>query len=464
MKNIKYILALAAFFFASCDILEENPESFISPENFYKTKSDALAATTATYAALRTNGDTNRNYAIMLDVTTDDMFPLPINNDRVQLDTYTHTSQNVIIREAWQNFYRGITRANTAIDRIPGIAMEEELKNRLVAENKFLRAFYYFHLVRTWGRVPLIVNEITSLAELDYPERAPVDDVYAQIIKDFSEAEAALPVSYSGADRGRATKGAAKAFLASVYLTRGQFDLAAQKAKEVMDPAFGYGLWDNYADVFDVKNEFGKEAIFDAQFMSGPAGQGSNLIAFFAQENNTVAGRGFGSFQPTPELYESFDPQDKRLPVFFTTGTDGKQYANKWVDADATTANQADNNYPYMRYAEVVLTFAEASNEVSGPNQEAYDAVNMIRERAGLAPLEGLTQDELRQAILRERRLELCFEGKRWYDLVRTGTLVSTLRAKGNSNIQDYHTLFPVPQLEIDLNENLKPQNDGYAQ
>lgn len=463
MKTNKYILALCLVYLSSCNILEEDPESFISPENFYQTESDALAATTASYAALRTNGDTNRNYAILLDVTTDDMFPLPINNDRVQLDTYTHTPQNSIVREAWQNFYRGITRANTAIDRIPSIKMNEPLRDRLVAENKFLRGFYYFHLVRMFGEVPLIVKEVASLAELEYPARSSVDVVYQQIIKDFTDAEAILPLSYNGGDRGRATKGAAMAFLASVYLTRGQYDLAAQKAKEVMDPAMGYGLWENYADVFAIPNEFGKEAIFDAQFISGPAGQGSNLIAFFAQENNTVAGRGFGSFQPTEDLFGSFDAEDNRLDVFFTTGTDGKQYCNKWVDADAKTSYQSDNNYPYMRYAEVVLTFAEASNQVSGPTQEVYDAVNAIRGRAGLAPLDGLSKEQLHDAILLERRHELCFEGKRWYDLVRTDRLVSTMQAQGNTNVQEYHRVFPIPQFEIDLNENLKPQNPGYS-
>jgi hypothetical protein len=466
MKTTNYICILTAILVLSaCDFLEEKPESFISAENFYKTKSDAIAAVTAAYAPNKTNGDTNRNFNILGDITTDDVSPLLNNNDRVQLDQYTHTPQNTILRETWQNFYLGINRCNIVISRVPLIQMEEPLRDRLVAEAKFLRGFYYFHLVRLFGKVPLVVEETTSLTELTYPQREEADVIYQQIIKDFQDAEAVLPISYTGADRGRATKGAAKSYLALVYLTLKQYQLAADKALEVMQPEFGYGLWEKYSDVFAISNEFGKEAIFDAQFISGPSGQGSNLIAFWAQENNSIAGRGFGSFQPTEDIYKAFDPADLRLPVFFVKGTDGKYYCNKWIDADAITANQSDNNFPHIRFAEVLLIFAEASNEVTGePSTEAYAAINSIRKRAGLPDLENLTKDEFREAVLNERRLELCFEGHRWYDLVRTDRLVSTLQAKGITNVQEYHKVFPVPQLEIDLNQTLKPQNDGYPQ
>jgi hypothetical protein len=464
MKTKNYIYILVAIVWGGCDVLKENPESFISTETFYKTKSDAITAVTAAYTANKTNGDTNRNFNILGDITTDDVSPLLNNNDRVQLDQYTHTPQNSILYESWRNFYLGITRCNAVIERVPLIQMDEALRSRLVAEAQFLRGFYYFHLTRLFGKVPLILKETKSLTEITYPKRDEVSAVYQQIINDFEAAEAVLPISYTGADRGRATRGAAKAYLSLVYLTLKDYAKAAEKAKEVMAPEFGYGLWETYEEVFAIPNEFGKEAIFDAQFISGPYGQGSNLIAFWAQENNTVAGRGFGSFQPTEDIYNAFDPTDKRVPVFFVKGTDGKYYCNKWIDADATTANQSDNNFPHMRFAEVVLIFAEASNEVNGPTQEAYDAINSIRERAGLPDLEGLTKEEFRDAVLHERRLELCFEGHRWYDLVRTGRLVSTLQAKGISNVQEYHHVFPVPQIEIDLNQNLKPQNEGYPQ
>lgn len=466
MKRILYILGLVVIGVSSCGKLDESPQSFISPENFYKTRNDAIAAVSAAYAPVRNNGFVTRNYAILGEITTDNMFPLPNNNDRVQLDNFVHTPTNGILRETWQNFYQGISYSNFVIDYVPKIDMDEALRNRLVGEAKFLRAFYYYHLVRLFGDLPLMTTALASLDKLTYPKRATQDLVYIQIIDDLKAAEAILPPSYTGADQGRATKGAAQSFLASVYLTQKKYQLSMDKAAEVMLPASGYDLWDSYIDVYDIKNEFGKEAIFDAQFVSGPAGQGGNLIAFFAQENNAVGGRGFGSFQPTVELYNSFNANDIRKTVFFTKGTDNKYYCNKWIDADSKTENQSDNNYPLMRYAEVVLTYAEAYNELNVPvdNNPAYKAVNRIRKRSGLPDFAGLTQAQLRDSILNERRLELTFEGQRWFDLVRTGKLVSTMLAKGSVNVKDFHVLFPVPQFEIDLNPNLKPQNTGYPQ
>ncbi|MEJ5964145.1 RagB/SusD family nutrient uptake outer membrane protein [Pedobacter immunditicola] len=464
MKILKYILLLNLLWVTSCKKLDESPDSFISPVNFYETRADAIAALSATYSPVRLNGFITRNYVILGEITTDNMFPLNNSAPRIELDTYVHTPLNGIVRETWDNFYIGITRANTAINKIPNITMDEALKSRLVGEAKFLRAFYYFHLVRLFGDLPIVTEEVSSLDQLTFPKRNPKAEVYIQIIADLEDAEAILPPAYTGADRGRATSGAAKSFLASVYLTLKDYKLAADKANEVMNLAgAGYGLWDNYLDVYDIKNEFGKEAIFDAQFVSGPGGQGGNMIAFMAQENNSVAGRGFGSFQPTPEVYDSYTAADKRKSVFFTLGTDKKYYVNKWIDADATTENQSDNNFPLMRYAEVVLTYAEAYNEVNAPvnGNPAYNAVNSIRQRAGLPLLENLNQNQLREAILQERRLELAFEGSRWFDLVRTGKLVSTLSAKGTPNVKEHHNLYPIPQFHIGINAELA-QNPGY--
>jgi starch-binding outer membrane protein, SusD/RagB family len=463
MKKLFYIAALTSVMM-SCSILEEEPNSFISPSNYYNTKSDALAALTAAYAPLSVNGFVSRNFVILGEITTDNMFPLANNNDRVQLDMYVQTPQNGILRETWQNFFAGITRCNVVINRVPQIEMDVALRDRIVAEATFLRGFYYFQLVQYFGELPLITSETASLDQVTYPERVSVDEVYQQIISDFKAAETVLPVTYTGPDNGRATQGAAKAFLAKVYLTTKQYQLAADKAAELMAPPFTYGLWESYADVFKISNEFGKEYIFDVSYVGGASGgQGGALIAFFAQENNSVQGRGFGSFKPTEEMINSFNPADLRFPVFFTLGTDNKYYCNKWVDPTSTTANTSGNNYPLMRYADVVLMFAEAYNKVNAPadNNPAYQAVNSIRARAGLPALSGLTQDELHNAILNERRLELCFEGHRWFDLVRTDTFLPTLQGKGYAAGPE-DMLMPVPQFEVDLNKNLLPQNPGY--
>src|SRR5690349_4868242 len=219
MKKIFYIV-LMMFGVMSCNVLEENPNSFISPTNFYKTKSDAIAAVSAAYAPLGVNGFVSRNFVILGEITTDNMYPLANNNDRVQLDNYVQTSQNVILRETYQNFLIAITRCNVAINRVPKIDMDADLRDRLVAEAKFLRGFYYFQLVQYFGKLPLITTETETLDQVTYPERSEVSAIYAQIIEDLKAAEEVLPVTYAAADYSRATKGAAKAFLAKVYLTR----------------------------------------------------------------------------------------------------------------------------------------------------------------------------------------------------------------------------------------------------
>src|SRR5688500_3017916 len=206
-----YITAIT-FLMMSCSILEEEPTSFISPGNYYNTKSDALAALTSAYAPLSVNGFVSRNFVILGEITTDNMFPLANNNDRVQLDNYVQTPQNVILRETWQNFFTGITRSNVVINRVPKIEMDEVLRDRIVAEATFLRAFYYFQLVQYFGKLPLITEETASLDQVTYPVRAEVDQIYEQIIADLKAAEAVLPVTYTGPDNGRATQGAAKAF------------------------------------------------------------------------------------------------------------------------------------------------------------------------------------------------------------------------------------------------------------
>jgi hypothetical protein len=463
MKKLIYIAAMALMM-VSCDVLEEQPNSFISPTNFYKTKSDALSALSAAYAPLSVNGFVSRNFVILGEITTDNMYPLANNADRVQLDGYVQTEQNGILRETWNNFFIGITRCNVVINRVPKIEMDAALRDRIVAEATFLRGFYYFQLVQYFGPLPLIIQETVSLDQVSYPSRNSVDEIYAQIIADFQAAENVLPVTYTAADNGRATKGAAKAFLAKVYLTRKQYQLAADKAKELMEAPFAYALWENYIDVFPIRNEWGKEYIFDVSYVGGASGgQGGALIAFFAQENNPVQGRGFGSFKPTDEMVAAFEADDLRFPVTFTLGTDGKYYCNKWVDPTSLTANTSGNNYPLMRYADVVLMYAEAYNKLNAPvdGNDAYTAVNSIRTRAGLTPLAGLTQDELHDAILQERRLELCFEGHRWFDLVRTDTFLEVLQAKGYP-ASEKDMMFPVPRFEIDLNTNLLPQNPGY--
>ncbi|MCC9134846.1 RagB/SusD family nutrient uptake outer membrane protein [Pontibacter silvestris] len=469
-KNILYMLLIACCLQGCKDFLEEDPESFIAPQNFYQSAADAEAALNAAYDLLNNIGPDSRNFIIMGDVSSDDVFPLSNNNDRVQIDQFVHTPVNGVLRETWRTMFQAITRTNAVIERVPAISMPDDQKERIVAEAHFLRALYYFYLVRWYGPLPLITKETNALADVEYPSRASVEEVYDLIIADLTAAEAGLPATLSN---GHATKGSATGLLAKVYLTQKEWALAAQKAKEVMDMGI-YDLWPTYAEAFKIENENGKESLFEIQYVSGGIGQGSNFMTYFARENSPVTGRGWGSFQPTLEVIDTLrtDPADTRFDVNLVQDpVDDNYYVDKYFDPDAKAAYEQDNNWKILRYADVLLMYAEALNEIAPDNPEAYTALNKVRRRAfeedinASAPqphdYANLSQSEFRRAVYGERRFELAFEGHRWFDLVRTGRLVSTMSAKGYSSVKPTHVYFPVPQDEVALNPNLG-QNEGY--
>lgn len=470
MKKI-FPFFLILFWASSCDVLDQVPESNFTPANFYKNADDAKAAVNSVYDPMNTAEMYNQVMWIIQDQATDDSEwgggRSTANQAKNDLDKYTFTPATSTFLSVWSTAYKGINRANTVLERVPGITMDSELQTRLLAETKFMRGFYYFTLVRLFGGVPLLLKETTSLNNLQV-SRASLDEVYAQVIKDFSEAEAVLPLTYSGADKGRATKGAATAFLAKVYLTREDWPNAASKAKQVIDSGV-YDLWANYSDAFLITNKNGKEAVFEMQALGGGFGEGSFMQGYmrpnFDRVNNIA---GFGDDPVTKNLYETYTPADKRRDVnirlYSSTSTpaapasvDYPAYVYKYLDPSATANGEGSNNYPIVRYADVLLMYAEALNEQAAGNTEALNAINKVRTRAGLAVLPStLSQAAFRDSVLLERRLELAFEGHRWYDLVRTKRLVSAMKAQNPAIVvTDKNYLFPIPQTERDANPNL---------
>lgn len=476
MKKIIAFIATVSIA-TSCNVLDQVPESAFTPTNFYKNSDDAIAAISSVYDQLNTQDLYNQVMWIVQDQATDDAEwgggRSTANQAKNDLDKYTFTPATSTFQSTWSAMYRAINRANAAIERIPAITMDPALQGRLIAEAKFMRGFYYFTLVRFFGDVPLTLTETTSLTDLQM-SRTPKEEVYAQIIQDFTEAESVLPAIYSGADRGRATKGAATAFLAKVHLTRKDWTNAAAKAKQVIDSG-NYDLWPTYAEAFSIANKNGKEAVFEVQALGGGFGEGSWMQGYmrpnFDRVNNIA---GFGDDPVTKNLYETYTAADKRrdvnIRVYSATTTpaapasvDFPGYVYKYLDPSATANGEGSNNFPVIRYADVLLMYAEALNEIGAGNAEAFAAVNKVRFRAGLAPLPAsLSQAAFRDAILLERRLELAFEGHRWFDLVRTGKLVEAIKAQ-NPTIQvtQDHLLLPIPQTERDVNPNLT-QNPGY--
>jgi hypothetical protein len=476
MKKYLFIILLVSpiIFSTSCKKLQEDPKAVLTTEQFYKTKSDAISAVTSVYNALNASGQTiyNSLFQIGLDIASDEALPGPrARNANVRaFAVLSHATTNDRVEEIWKQHYAAINRANVAIDRIPAIDMDATLRTRLVNEAKFLRALYYFNLVRLYGGVPLVLHEPSSLGNTEiFVKRNTLDEVYQQIIQDFKDAEN-LPASFTGTDIGRATGGAAKSLLTRVYLTRKDWDNTITKSLEVINGSYGYDLFSNFADVFNKVNNNGKEHIFSAQFKSYTNGRGNSLGS-----RGTPTGipgiDGGDADIPTTNLYGLYQAGDKRRDVTFfkslVSPTNGNTYTftphfRKYFDASVNpSTGESGINFPIIRFADVLLEYAEALNEKSGPTADAYAAVNRVRIRAGLGELTGLSKDQFRDSIYQERRLEFVYEHQRWFDLVRIGRLVESLHAVGKTNAVQKHYLYPIPQREIDLNPNLT-QNPGW--
>lgn len=486
MKKELILLLSIIIISSSCNKLVENPNSIITSSQFYKTQSDAIAAVNAVYSTLNTDAANDfpiygRNLNLLTGNGSDDQIfsPSNTNPDVRALGTTTYVAANDRVKKNWQQHYFGISRANVAIDNIPNISFDTTLRSRLVRESKFIRALLYFNIVRFWGDAPLILHDPASTdVKALKVERAPKEDVYQQIISDLNDA-ALLPKSYTGADKGRATSGAAHALLAKVYVTRREWSKALAELNEVMNGGYGYALFDNYYDAFQKATKNGKEHIFSVQFESNLGAKNSQQFlssALFTSFNPAVYP---GDGPADSSIYQLFAPEDTRRAVtFFTTQYNpatgqtvnfGAARFGKFIDYSISplTGQPASGiNFPVIRYADVLLLYAETLNELNaGPTAEAYTAINSVRTRAHIANLtEGLSQAGFRDSVFLEGRKEFIQEGMRWFDLSRRGGtyLYDALKkfpAKTGAAVKD--TLYPIPQSEIDLNP-LLTQNPGW--
>ena len=486
--KLKYNLiaiALLGFSFSSCsDFLEQNPQTDLSENDFYKTADDILSAVNGVYSSLQ-EGDIYGNWYVFGEIPSD--------NTRNQLsgsvttqnefDQFYIDTQNSMIANFWKAAYKVINRTNTVLGRIDGIEINTELANRYKLECKFIRALMYFNLVRVYGDVPLVLKEI-SISESYDILREPKENVYNQIITDLKEAQD-LPVSYSTAEDGRATQGAAKALLANVYMTLHKYAEAETILAEIINSG-RYSLLENtpgslnidgYKNVFSPVNHNSKEGIFEIQFLKGGYGEGSNYANNFAPENsgtNVVAVGGTGGNNiPEMDIYNAYEEGDLRRDFSMSLGYYDNRKNNEWVESRYVCKfmdvpyqnNDASNNYPVIRYADVILMYAEALNQ-NGKTAEACKYLNMTRRRGfgyqttETSPVDLQTTDKAQFALLveQERRVELAFENHRWFDLIRTGRAVEVMRSKGFS-LNETNLICPIPQKQIDVNPKLT-QND----
>ena len=486
--KLKYNLiaiALLGFSFSSCsDFLEQNPQTDLSENDFYKTADDILSAVNGAYSSLQ-EGDIYGNWYVFGEIPSD--------NTRNQLsgsvttqnefDQFYIDTQNSMIANFWKAAYKVINRTNTVLGRIDGIEINTELANRYKLECKFIRALMYFNLVRVYGDVPLVLKEI-SISESYDILREPKENVYNQIIADLKEAQG-LPVSYSTAEDGRATQGAAKALLADVYMTLHKYAEAETILAEIINSG-RYSLLENtpgslnidgYKNVFSPVNHNSKEGIFEIQFLKGGYGEGSNYANNFAPENsgtNVVAVGGTGGNNiPEMDIYNAYEEGDLRRDFSMSLGYYDNRKNNEWVESRYVCKfmdvpyqnNDASNNYPVIRYADVILMYAEALNQ-NGKTAEACKYLNMTRRRGfgyqttETSPVDLQTTDKAQFALMveQERRVELAFENHRWFDLIRTGRAVEVMKSKGFS-LNETNLICPIPQKQIDVNPKLT-QND----
>jgi hypothetical protein len=476
-------------FFSSCSKwLEEEPYTFLSSSNFYQTEDEVTAAVNSLYQPLQ-NFYAQENYAecnwFLWELPSDESYSNSgvgvVAND--QLDDYQFDTEIDNFGRWWKYSYVMINRSNTIITNIQDndIVSQATIKTAL-AEARFMRGVAYFELVVGWGDVPLVTEDTEEI----YPTRASKEKVYEQVISDLKYAEENLPVSWDDTEYGRATKYAAKAYLAKVYLTmagyplqdESKMELAANKAKEVIDNG-PYSLYDDVMSNWDPE-EAPKEQIFivdRARAITWPAFASywtPRMMSELAAEDGATF---FGSVYPTLEFYNWYPDNDPRKGKFFMSE------ATSFMDPTLTEqlpfphigkywtpiySDGSDQNIVRFRYAEVLLIYAEAENEVNGPTASAYEALNKVRERAfgdDSGNVSGLSKEEFKEMVLNERSLELCFEGTRWADMLRThksrvGTIYD-YKNNGNISPSETNLLFPIPNSELSANSNLF-QNPGY--
>jgi len=498
MKNLVLII-LSIILFSSCeDQLDIPPKSNLELGNFFATAKDFDLALTGAYDPIAVHqGDKGfgtyfKGLLMMGRAGTDEMLVNQGFWDATgkEIGNYTFTSFSRIPSAVWEMQYVGISRCNIVINEIKNttVTIPEATKQRILGEASFLRAFYYFQLARYYGGVP-IITEDTNLNEFRNI-RSSLAETYETIVNDLKVAEQNLPVIN---ELGRATKYAAKTYLAKVYLQMSGAPLkdesaaskAATYAKDVIDNG-PYDLESDYTDVFKLENEHGVEYIFSAEYIA-TGNEGGEVSTWDGPPGNWTHTITYSICNAMPELYNSYTDGDLRRDynivdyvVIDADGNtqptnDGFYYAFKWRhDPNPETRGYATEwqspfNFPLTRFADVLLIYAEAQCRADGsPNADAFTAINRVRTRAGLANLSGISGSEFLQEVLDERKRELCFEGHRWADLVRYGKLIEAVQASslGNpiaaNNIKDHHVLFPVPDREIQVSGGDLEQNPGY--
>lgn len=519
MKKIFLSFLVGTLLMAGCSdsALDTEPTDRYEEKEFWVNERNAMSALNACYAILLQDGIFGGEATPLLEESAT---PNAYNyNNRLGFDQVakgTQTATNsAIINNRWSDCYSGIGRCNTLLANIDKVtSLNETLATRMKAEAKFLRALYYSLLAMYYDAAPLILDP-PAIDQALLP-RDSHEEIIAQVIKDLDEAAAVLPPKYTGTtDIGRATIGAALALKARVLLfeasplknpdnTIAKWQAAADAARAVMNVTeAGYDLFPNYRQLFLPQFENSQETVFDVQFKVPEVGSSFDLVGRQYNDNAPLQDlinayeMKDGKSQEESDYYDPANPYADRDPRFYQTvvfpgdvfmgvtvttsrfkitGYGMKKYTiyDKEATSNILNGGRSETNYMVIRYADVLLMFAEAQNEAVGPDVDVYNAVNRIRERAGLVPFEipaGKTQAEMREIIRHERRIEFVGEGFYYNDIRRWKIAEDVM----NSQIHNYANKalvtrrfnperdywWPVPQTQRDLNTNLD-QNHLY--
>lgn len=505
---------LVSWSLTSCN-LDEPTYAKTTSKNFYKTQSQVEEALTGAYLQLRTTwNEYALNFYFVGDCSTDDALKGSSDGDRaevMELQNFTVYTTNGEVGRRWEILYRLINRCNEVIAYAPTATGDKTLLKRYENEAKALRAFGYYSLVTTFGGVPLLTQPMTPTEILKVP-RASKEDIYAQIIQDLTDAsELPAKKEYSEAEQYHATRGFAKTMLAKTYMFLGDYVNAEKVLHDIVEVDGDYALLPDYGMNWRKEYENSSESVFELpnKIQDKSIATGTNVPHFFTSRDVTGY-QGYGFHVPTTDLFNAFDKDDPRQTYVFTrTGDryigdaqpqDNHQSATGFHDYKMTVPTADKQGYDVwmisynirmIRYADVLLLYAEALNE-NGKPQEALHYLNMIRQRArntspmdprkdmqayvppttsaSLPDITTTNKDELRRAIWHERRVELAMEGWRRDDLMRQHRFGEVMRAyaakynvqKGRAFDDNRDYLLPIPQGEIDKSNNVLTQNPGY--
>ena len=436
------------------------PASSVTIDKVYKTASDYNVAVIGCYAKLQSQVNF---YTECCEYRSDNLSlgaPTAGTQDRYDIDHFTEKPSNGILSSYWANFNNNVYRCNLLLDQIDGANFAENLKKQYKGEAMFIRALNYFNMYRIWGGVPA-TKHVVSAAEALKVARYSDEQMFDLIAGDLKEIvdNNYLPETYSSADMGRATSGAAKALLGKVYLTFHKWN----EAKDVLSQLIGkYQLVSPIAQVFDVDNKNNNEIIFAVHFNKEIEGEGHSYWYNLTNASDDT--------NQTSSLLNTFPTGDARKDLItYVQVEKNVRLMNKFYDTKSSTFKTVGNDQILLRYADVLLMYAEALNEIQYDASEgslALKYLNAVRQRAGISNLtvkQLPTQEKFRKGILVERQREFPYEGQRWFDLVRMGFAKSVM-AENGVEIKDYQLLFPIPQQEIEKvgDKSILWQNSGY--